>query len=319
MPVCCTAKEQQKQTVNSALVTDSLPKKRGIDSTLYHKKVKELANNDASGRWPAHSAIPAEGAVIPYKRIIAFYGNFYNANMGILGEYSTPVLLQKIKAQVQQWSEADSSTEAIPAIHYIAVTAQQSAGDGYYRLRMPEKEIMKAMVLADSVKGLVFLDVQPGLSSLQQELPLLEKYLQRPDVHLGIDAEYSMKSGKPPGSSIGSFDAADINFAIEWLCSLVVKYNIPPKILVVHRFTSPMLTNYRNIKTHPQVQVVMNMDGFGHAALKKSTYYHFIYKEPVQFAGFKVFYKNDIVGNKNVMQPADILKLKPRPIYIQYQ
>jgi hypothetical protein len=239
--------------------------------------------------------------------------------MGILGEYSTAVLMEKIKAQTSLWQQADTLTKVIAAIHYIAVTAQSSKGDGYYRLRMPEKEIMKAIALGDSIKGLVFLDVQPGLSSLQQELPRLEKFLQRPNLHLGIDAEYSMKNGKAPGSCIGSFDAADINFATEWLRSIVQKYKLPPKMLVVHRFTSPMLTNYRNIKTCPEVQIIINMDGFGSAALKKSTYYHFIFKQPVQFTGFKVFYKNDSANGNKIMQPKEILQLTPRPVYIQYQ
>ncbi len=315
----CKENQPVKGTIVNIILTDTLPKHAGFDTGLYKKKINQLANNDKTGRWPATSAVPSEGAIVPYIRVVAFYGNFYSANMGILGEYTTPVLLEKIKAQTSLWKEADSLTEVIPAIHYIAVTAQGSAGDGYYRLRMPEKEIMKAIALGDSIHGLVFLDVQPGLSTLQLELPRLEKYLQQANVHLGIDAEYSMKTGKVPGSSIGSFDAADINFATECLRSIVQKYKLPPKMLVVHRFTSPMLTNYRDIKTYPEVQIIINMDGFGNAALKKSTYYHFIFKQPVQFTGFKVFYKNDAANGSKIMQPKEILQLKPQPVYIQYQ
>lgn len=315
----CKANDHIPVSIFNISSPDSIPKQTGFDTGLYKKKVTQLANNDKTGRWPVNSALPAAGAIVPYKRVVAFYGNFYSRNMGILGEYSTPVLLEKIKAQTDVWGQADSLTEVIPAVHYIAVTAQGSAGDGYYRLRMPEKEIMKAIALGDSIQGLVFLDVQPGLSTLQQELPRLEKYLQRPNVHLGIDAEYSMKTGKTPGSAIGSFDATDINFATAWLQSIVQKYKLPPKMLVVHRFTSPMLTNYREIKTYPEVQIIINMDGFGNEALKRSTYYHFIFKQPVQFTGFKVFYKNDASNGNKIMQPKEILQLKPQPVYIQYQ
>ena len=80
-----------------------------------------------------------------------------------------------------------------------------------------------------------------------------------------------------------------------------------------------MLKNYQQIKTRSEVQLVINMDGFGFPAKKKDTYYYCIYKEPLQFAGFKLFYKNDIQQVKPLMAPADILKLKPQPIYIQYQ
>ena len=208
----------------------------------------------------------------------------------------------------------------IPAIHYIAVTAQGSPGkDGKYRLRMPNEEIDKAINLAEKVNGIVFLDLQVGLSVLEVEIPLLKKYLKMPKVHLGIDPEYSMKNGKRPGSSIGTFDASDINYAVEYLSELVNENNLPPKILIVHRFQTDMLTNYKKIKTCSEVQLVINMDGFGSPDLKKQTYYYAIYKEPVQFAGFKLFYKPDVQTGKRLMTPGEILQLKPRPIYIQYQ
>lgn len=154
---------------------------------------------------------------------------------------------------------------------------------------------------------------------MKKEIPVLKKYLQLPHVHLGIDPEFSMKNGQPPGKAIKTFDAADINYAAEYLAALGNEYNLPPKILVVHRFTNAMLTNYKKIKTSKEVQLVINMDGFGFPAKKKNTYYHCIYKEPVQFAGLKLFYKNDIKQVKQLMTPADILQLKPQPIYIQYQ
>ena len=41
-------------------------------------------------------------------------------------------------------------------------------------------------------------------------MPALEQYLKLPNVHLGIDPEFSMKGGQKPGSVIGFFDAGDI-------------------------------------------------------------------------------------------------------------
>jgi hypothetical protein len=82
-----------------------------------------------------------------------------------------------------------------------------------------------------------------------------------------------------------------------------------------------MVTNYKKIKLHPQVQVVVDMDGWGAPDKKIYAYNNFIYTEPVQFTGFKIFYKNDTkkVGQTKEMQPEDVLRLKPRPMYIQYQ
>jgi len=149
---------------------------------------------------------------------------------------------------------------------------------------------------------------------------LLEKYIEMPQVHIGIDPEFSMKDGTLPGRKIGTFDAADINYVSDYLANVVRKYNLPPKIFIVHRFTRKMVTNYKNIKLHKEVQFVMNMDGWGEPDLKTGTYRNFIYPEPVQFTGFKLFYKNDIKkAPHHMLTPQEVLKYKPYPIYIQYQ
>ena len=166
----------------------------------------------------------------------------------------------------------------------------------------------------------VFLDIQVGLSTVQQEVPEFEKYLKLPNVHFGIDPEFSMKSGHAPGKVVGTYDAADINYVSDYLAKLVRENNLPPKILVVHRFTKNGVTNYQKIKLRPEVQIVMDMDGWGHHARKINTYRNFIYPEPVQYTGFKLFYKNDLrEANSHIMSPEEVLKLAPQPLYIQYQ
>ena len=303
------------ETTLDTIVAPSL-----TDTILYNQKMQQLANGDRSGLWPPKGSYPKKNALLPFNRIVAYYGNFLSKNMGVLGEFSADKMIEKLNAECKVWQDADTLTPVIPAIHYIAVTAQHSPGeDGKYRLRMPNEQINKAIELAEKVNGIVFLDLQIGLSTLASEIPLLKKYLSLPQVHLGIDPEYSMKNGKRPGSSIGTFDAADINYAADYLARLVTENNLPPKILVVHRFQTGMVTNYKKIKTRNEVQIVINMDGFGSPQLKKETYHYAVYKEPVQFAGFKLFYRPDVKTGKRMMTPGEILKLKPQPIYIQYQ
>lgn len=301
------------------LKTDTVPLVQPTDTLLYRQRVLALANGDRSGRWPVQDPVPLPGAVLPHRRIVAFYGNFYCKGMGILGAFGEAEVLQRLRRQADAWQLADTTMPVLPAIHYIAVTAQSSACDGTYRARMPEKEIRKAIAMADKINGLVFLDVQVGQSTLQQELPRLVPFLQLPQVHLGIDPEFSMKTGKRPGTAIGSYDAADVNDATRLLSELVRKHQLPPKILVIHRFTGPMLTNYKNIVLRPEVQIVIHMDGFGSPELKRSSYQQFVSRQPVQFTGLKVFYKNDVQYGKRLMQPQEILELQPRPVYIQYQ
>ena len=292
-----------------------------IDTLDYNQRILALSNNDKSGKWPVKNLpYPLPGAILPYNRIIAFYGNIYSKRMGILGELPKEEMLKKLKEEVAKWQAADTAIKTIPALHYIAVTAQGSPGKAnLYRLRMPFKQIDTIMDWAKSIDALVFLDIQVGHSSVKSEVAALEKYLKLPNVHLGIDPEFSMKDGRVPGSKIGHFYSDDINDAIEILTGLVRKNKLPPKVLVVHRFTQGMVKEYKKIKITPEVQIVMDMDGFGSKVLKKSTYSRYIYREPVQFTGFKLFYKNDNKNDWQMYTPEELLKLTPKPIYIQYQ
>lgn len=271
--------------------------------------------------WPVKTVYPNAGAILPFNRIIAYYGNLYSKKMGALGEYPEDEMLKRLDVEVQKWQIADPETPVIPALHYIAVVAQAGAGeDGKYKLRMPDSEIDKVLKIAEKINAIVFLDIQVGLSDLQTEVPAFEKYLKMPQVHLGIDPEFSMKTGVRPGKVVGTLDAEDINFTANYLAGIVRENHLTPKILIVHRYTQKMVTNYEKIKPLPEVQIIMHMDGWGGASKKINTYEQFIYKEPVQFTGFKLFYKNDVLKEgTSLMTPDDLLKLSPKPIYVQYQ
>ena len=293
-----------------------------VDSAKYFALQKYLANGDTTGKWPVkNDVLPIDGAILPFNRIIAYYGNLYSKKMGALGEYAPKDMWRRLNAEVAKWNKADTMIKSIPAIHYIATVASGEAGKtGFYNNRMPEKQIDSALTIAKMHNAIVFLDIQVSLSNLKTELPRLEKYMKMPHVHLGIDPEFSMKTGARPGTKIGTYDAADINYATEYLAKLVKENNLPAKILVVHRFTQGMVTNYKNIKLRKEVQIVMHMDGWGEPELKMGTYRNHLYKEPVQFVGFKLFYKNDLKKAPNrLMTPDELMKLKPRPVYIQYQ
>ena len=271
--------------------------------------------------WPVKTVYPNAGALLPFNRIVAYYGNFYSTGMGVLGEYPPDVMLQKLTAAVAEWATADPKTPVIPALHYIVVTAQGSAGkDGMYRARMPDSQIDKALELAAKVHGIVFLDFQVGFSTVQKELPLYGNYLALPNVEVGVDPEFSMKGKYPPGDEIGTLDATDINWVSEYLAGIVRAHQLPPKILMIHRFTEDMVTHTREITPLPEVQIVMDMDGWGSEAKKIGTYTNIVAAEPVQFTGFKLFYKNDLKPpSTGMMTPAAVLSLTPAPIYIQYQ
>jgi hypothetical protein len=114
-------------------------------------------------------------------------------------------------------------------------------------------------------------------------------------------------------------DAKDINWAVQYLDSLVKANHLPPKILVVHRFTKNMVTNADQIRFTPNVQIVMDMDGWGPPWLKFDSYHDYIKAHPVQFTGFKLFFHNDTKKGDPLLTPQEVLRLWPRPLYIQYQ
>lgn len=272
-------------------------------------------------QWPASAVYPQGGAILPFKRILAYYGNFYSKYMGILGEYAPDEVVRRLAETKKLWEAADPNTPVLEAIEYIAMVAQADAGaDGMYRAMMPGAEIEKAYALAKSIDGILILDLQIGLSSLSRELPKFETYLMRPEVHLALDPEFAMKGGDKPGTVIGTFDAKDINYTIDYISNIVREHKLPPKVLLVHRFTDNMVTNAALIAPTPEVQVVMVMDGWGPKENKRGTYSRVIEPEPVQFTGVKLFYKNDLKPpSTGLLTPAEVLSLHPKPIYIQYQ
>jgi hypothetical protein len=293
------------------------------DSVSYIAAIRAGRKRAEQGEWPVKGPPPLPGAVLPAKRIVAFYGNPLAKKMGVLGEYPVDEMLNRLNQEVARWQAADPSTPVQPALHLIAVVAQGYPGkDGMYRLRMPDTLIERVYQWAQREHALLFLDIQVGHSTLQAELPRLLHFLERPDVHLGIDPEFSMhydKEGRKPGTKIGTMMASDVNYAVRTLSDLVAAKHLPPKVLVVHRFTKRMVPDPQDIRLDPRVQIVMDMDGWGPPWLKFDSYRDYEVTSPVQFTGFKIFFHNDAKSGEPLITPRELLHLIPKPLYIQYQ
>jgi hypothetical protein len=267
--------------------------------------------------WPAPPT-PREGALLPSTRIIAAYGHPASTRMGILGSVPAGRLEDSLAALVSRWQRADSSRSTVGALHLIATVAQgQPGSDGRYRLRHPAAVIDRIVARARTRGWITFLDVQPGLAPLGAEVDRLMPWLAEPDVHLAIDPEFAMSEGQRPGGRIGTLDAATINPVLERVARLVDSLGLPPKVVVIHRFTGPMLTNAEELLRDPAVQIVIEMDGWGAPALKRATYRDVITRRPVQYTGFKLFTTARHDGTP--MAPDAVLRLRPVPLYIQYQ
>lgn len=271
--------------------------------------------------WPVNCPAPLPGSILPSRRIVAYYGNPLSKKMGALGEFPKDDMLRRLKVEAARWQKADPATPVQPALHLIAVVAQGAPGnDGKYRMVMPDKIINQVYGWARETGAVMFIDIQSGHDDIRSLLPRFEWILKNPDVHLGIDPEFNLiKSRKKPGTKIGTYDAADINYVSGYLKGLVKKYNLPPKVLAVHRFTRNGVTNSKNIVLRPEVQIVMHMDGWGAPWLKRHSYKEYVVAEPVQYTGFKLFYHNDTKKGDPLLTPHEVLRLDPKPLYIQYQ
>jgi hypothetical protein len=298
---------------------DVQPKRSHRDSVALASMTKPDSALDS--RWPVKMAAPLPGSLLPANRILAFYGNPLSKKMGVLGEFPKDQMLAMLDREVARWAKADPEHPVIPALHFIVTVAQGAPGrNGLYRLQMRDSMTNAIHEWAKAKHALLFLDVQPGKSTVQAEVPRLRPFLEDPDVHLAIDPEFAMApSGAVPSSRVGTVDASDVNWAIDFLDRIVKEKHLPPKVLIVHRWTRKMVTNARSIRPVPNVQVVMDMDGWGPPWLKFDSYHDYIKAEPVQFTGFKLFFQHDTQKGDPLLTPEEVLRLNPRPLYIQYQ
>jgi len=275
----------------------------------------------AAHGWPVKTPAQLPGSILPEHRIVAYYGNPLSKKMGCLGEYDQAEMLRHLQREVAKWQQADPRHPVQPALHLVATVAQGAPGkSGLYRMVMPDKVVNEVYDLAKANHLLLFIDIQTGHENIRTLLPRFEWILKNPDVHLGMDPEFNLCACKKvPGTKIGTYDAADINFAAGFLEGLVKKYQLPPKVFIVHRFTRNGVTNAKNIRPRPEVQIVMNMDGWGAPWLKRDSYRDYVVKEPVEYTGFKLFYHNDTKKGNPMLTPAEVLRLEPKPLYVQYQ
>jgi hypothetical protein len=162
---------------------------------------------------------------------------------------------------------------------------------------------------------LLIIDIQIGRTSVEKEMAIIEEFLIEPNVHLAIDPEFSMDEGQVPNEDIGGVDAEDINYAQEELARIVEEHNLPPKLLIVHRFTDGMIRDSDEIDEVENVQFILDFDGFGDPASKQSGYGLYANEDSVEYTGIKLFYDQD----QPLMQPDDVLELDPPPDFVMYQ
>lgn len=278
------------------------------------------AQTPASLNLEQPTSPPVDGSLLPYYRIVTYYGQPHNAKMGILGEYATEDdiagLHAALEEQAAEYELADPTRPVKLAFEVIATVAQGDAmSDGSWLLRTDDPAIQRFVDYAAAHDMLVILDVQIGRRGVAGELDLIREWLEYPHVHVALDPEFAMRGDQIPGIDIGQIDAADVRYAQEYLAELTAALGLPPKVLIVHQFHYMMIENKERLAPFPGVQLVIDSDGWGPPELKRETYSVMNTQQPIEFNGIKLFYRQD----EPLMSASEVVALDPIPDLVIYQ
>jgi hypothetical protein len=299
-------------TAPAIVASDSSDPGNGSQAVPEFARAPELSADLAA---PVVSA-PADAPLLPDYRIVTFYGHPHDPGMGIVGEHEIEELADILREEAANYAAADPSRPVIPGLELIATVAQRVPGsDGTYILDTDTETLTQYIDFAAEHGMVVILDLQVGRGTVAAEIEKVRDLLARPNVHLAIDPEFAVAEGEIPGEYIGSVEAESITYAQKVLAEISAANGIPPKMLIVHQFREDMIRGKNQLAPVPGVQLVIDADGYGAPELKTAVYNFLVRDEPVEFAGVKVFYGQDVP----LMTPQEILALVPAPDVIIYQ
>ena len=202
-------------------------------------------------------------------RVVAYYGNPLAAQMGIVGEYEPEEVIRRLRAQADVYQRLDSDRRVVPAVHMIYAVAQEKPGaEGNYLVRMDDDLVYRWVRLTREHGLLLFLDIQFGRSTIDQEMPHVLPFLKESHVHLALDPEFAWGPNEFPLIHIGHIDGAVVNRAQDILERFIIEHRLPNKMLVVHQFRPDMLKNKASIRPSQWVETVIDADGYGSPSLK---------------------------------------------------
>jgi hypothetical protein len=263
---------------------------------------------------PAPVQLPRGGrSILPEFRVVAYYGAPQSRELGALGIGSPNGAARRLVRQADPYGR--KRRPILPALELITVIANADGGDdGKYRSRQKDAVIARYLRAARRAHALLLLDIQPGRSDFFTEATRLKKWLEEPDVGLALDPEWRVRAGEVPGQIIGHVSAREVNATSAWLSQLVERHDLPEKLFVIHQFTDDMVDE-RALKPREGLATVLNVDGFGNQAVKKAKYRDFTRQAPDFYHGFKLFYEEDA----DMMRPAEVMRLHPRPVLVVYE
>ena len=262
--------------------------------------------------------LPGGGRVLfPGRRLVALYGHPGAPSLGVLGEQGVTAAIRRAE-QVARPYRALSTVPVVPSFELIATVAQRSAGsDGDYSAESSVRSLRPWVEAAGRHGMFVLLDLQPGRAGLLDQAVRYAELLRLPYVGLAVDPEWKLGRHQRPLHQIGSIDAAEINRTSAWLAALVRANGLPQKLFVVHQFRLSMIGHEERLRTdHPELVLLVHMDGQGGAAQKLATWRSVRAARP---DGSRLGWKNFYDEDHPMFSPARTMARQPQPVMISYQ
>ncbi|PZF33596.1 hypothetical protein [Curtobacterium sp. MCPF17_051] len=250
-------------------------------------------------------------------RYVALYGAPGAPALGVLGEQGPKETVQRAE-QVAKPYRAESDELVTPAMEVIATVAAGDAGaDGDYSTELPVSTLEPYVDAAHDADMPVIIDLQPGRSDFLSQAKKYESLLKKPGVWLALDPEWRLTKDQVPLQQIGSVSASEVNEVSSWLAALVQKEGLPPKALVLHQFRLSMIQDRSALQTHPELDMLVHVDGQGAQPDKQATWKALHQGAPEGLHwGWKNFYDEDTP----MLTPAQTMQdVQPTPSLVTYQ
>lgn len=253
-----------------------------------------------------------ETELLGANRVVSLYGA-PQLSRTILGRKSLPKAAGKLRRQASGY-EVEGRVPVIPAFDVIATIATADRGaDGLYRFRQSSRVLDAYQTRATRLGGRLVLDIQPGRADVLDEVRALRSRILAPNVDVAIDPEWNVGRRGVPGRSEGSISARKLNRVSALLQEWVDRYELPPKLLVVHQFHERSVRYRERVLMRPGVEVALNFDGIGSPPAKRAGYAALGAEQ--LHDGFSLFYRLD----SRLMAPRKVMRLQPSARYVMYQ
>ncbi|MDP9737785.1 hypothetical protein [Curtobacterium sp. 260] len=250
-------------------------------------------------------------------RYVALYGAPGAPVLGVLGEQDPAATVRRAEGTAKEY-DGLGDEPVTPAMEVIATVAAGDAGaDGDYSTELPASTLEPYVDAASDAGMPVILDLQPGRSDFLSQAKRYESLLAKPNVWLALDPEWRLTADQVPLQQIGSVSASEVNEVSSWLADLVRSKGLPPKAFVLHQFRLSMIQDRSSLASHPELDVLIHVDGQGSQPDKQATWkaLHQDAPEGVHW-GWKNFYDEDTPMLSPQQTMADV---QPTPSLITYQ